>query len=133
MSDDALKRTIQRLCEAVIAETDPDRLLQLMLELNRALDALNHPRPSRFKEQTYMYTPTLQDIEWARAVIGTLHEGGLLVYPATNLHYQLDKSRRVITLTNPQQLFEREAFITHVQTIAVFAKIGYTVNEKEDA
>ena len=133
MNDDALKATVVRLCEAVMKEVDPDRLLQLMIELNHALDALNNPRPSRFREPTYMYNPTLQDIEWAKATIRMLSDEGMLVYPGANLHYLLDKARRVLTLQNTDQLFDRESFVTHVQTIAVFAKIGYTVNEREDA
>lgn len=133
MNDEELKAAVLRLCEAVMKEHDPDRLLQLMIELNHALDALHHPRRSRFEDQTYMYTPTAVDIEWARSAVNMLTNDGMLVYPGANLKYRLDKERKVLTLQNPEQLFDRESFITHVQTIAVFSKIGYIVNEKEDA
>jgi hypothetical protein len=132
--DEALKATIMRLCDAVRAETNPRRLTQLLIELNQALDALHAPRESKFKDQAMMmYTPTTEDVEWARAAISMLKEDGVLAYPQTKLHYRLDRAHKTLTLMNPDQLFDRDSFVTHVQTVAVFSKIGYIVNEWEEA
>jgi hypothetical protein len=80
-----------------------------------------------------MYTPTTEDVEWARAAISMLKEDGILAYPQTKLHYRLDRAHKTLTLMNPDQLFDRDSFVTHVQTVAVFSKIGYIVNEWEEA
>jgi hypothetical protein len=132
--DEALTAAIIRLCDEVAKEMNPRRIVQLMIELNKALDALHRPKESKFKEQAMlMYTPTQTDIEWAKAAISMLKEDGLLAFPQTELTYRLDRAHKVLTLMNPEQLFDRESFKTHVQAVAVFAKIGYIVNEWEEA
>ena len=76
-----------------------------------------------------MYSPTQVDVEWTRSAISMITDGGMLVFPTANLHYKVDHKNKALTLTNVDQLLIFDSFVVHLQTIATFRLIGYTVNE----
>lgn len=73
------------------------------------------------------YEPRPVDIQWARDMVYRLKDGGMMGYPATRLSYQVNKTDKVITLVNPDQLKDPESLDIHLKTIDTFKVIGYTV------
>lgn len=73
------------------------------------------------------YHPTAIDLAWAKAMIGMVKEGGLLIYPSTGLVYKLFHKKKEMVLRNPEMLLIFESFVIHFQTIDVFKALGWKV------
>ena len=131
-----LKSRIKVLAELVRLETDSDKLLQHLLELDglveeyRGIITRSNPPPSEFEfEAARMYEPTDGDIRWARRNLDMISEGGVLVFPATGLIYKIDHHQKAVILQNPERLSDFKSFTMHLQTIATFKIVGYRVTE----
>jgi len=78
----------------------------------------------------HVYVPTDIDMAWAKHVVRIINDGGTLIYPATGLIYTLHHERKLMVLQNPEITIEQfDSFVTHQQTVAVFACIGWNVVE----
>jgi hypothetical protein len=77
------------------------------------------------------YKPTLVDIIWAKHVISTMRDDGVLAYPSTRLIYRVDKTHCIIFLENIDQLKTRSSLECHDKTVVVFREIGYRVEPSE--
>lgn len=137
MKRDILRKRIDTVCSEVQSETDREKLLGLFRELDHLLKVYRGeesesraPPISNYYDEAERYQPTNEDIAWARNVTNLVKHGGVVTYPATNLFYKLDHHQRVMTLENPEQLERFDSFVVHIQTVAVFELIGYTVNER---
>jgi hypothetical protein len=78
------------------------------------------------------FKPRDIDIMWARQMVATLKEGGTMMYPATELVYQIHHSTRTIVLMNPDQLIYVQSLIVHLRTVATFEVINWKVIQKEE-
>lgn len=130
-----LQKRISILCEAVMKENNPDVLLELMQQLDKLFEEFitvnsRTPRKSLYVKEAGKYNPTEDDKGWAQSAVNTLNSGGILAMPQAGLLYRIDHKRKTLTLENFEQLNYFDAFVMHLQTIASFAQIGYTVNEK---
>lgn len=72
------------------------------------------------------YTPTTEDIDWAKAMITILKSGGILTMPGCGNIYQIDKEDKTLTLLFMVELAP-DAVTTHRRTQIVFKAIGYEV------
>lgn len=72
------------------------------------------------------YEPTAFDAIWLSTVLSLLADGGVLVYPSTDLMYTIDKPNATLTLEMPLHDGNRE---THERTIEVARSIGWKVEE----
>jgi hypothetical protein len=130
---------IGMVCEKIQREEDRHKLLGLirelswLIELKRSavLPERSPPRQSNYGIEAKLYTPTEEDVEWARHLVSTIRHLGTAVFPQAGLVYMVDHHQHMLTLQNPERLDLYGSLVTHVQTVAVFDKIGYTVNEKE--
>ena len=137
-----LKRRIDRLCELVMNETNGETLLVLLVELDTLFkeyvlgsEEAKRPPPevaelSNYWKEARRYEPTTEDTQWAQHLVSTISHRGVVVLPSARLVYVVDHHHHTLTLQNPQQLEVFTSFITHVQTIATFERVGYTVNER---
>lgn len=73
------------------------------------------------------YTPSLIDITWARMMVNTIREGGIMIFPATLLVYQLHQELKVLELINPLILNIPDNALLHGRSHKVFESIGWKV------
>ena len=79
-----------------------------------------------------LYTPDQTDIDWAKDMMRSTRDRGVLAFPSAQLLYDVDHQRKTLTLQNPERLVSHFAsFVTHHQTIIVFKIIGYTVKDRD--
>lgn len=76
-----------------------------------------------------VYRPTMEDLEWARMLLRSVSQKGIIAFPDAGLIYQIDHTHLTLTLTNPNRLVNFEAATTHAKTVTVFGVFGYHVNE----
>jgi hypothetical protein len=74
------------------------------------------------------YEPTIVDLLWARNLLKLVVDGGMIVYPNTELQYRVLHSKQTLVLMNPH-LLGINSFAKEVHQISklVFAKLNYTV------
>jgi len=89
-------------------------------------------RREHVKRRHAHYTPTEEDLDWARNAVALVANGGILAFASARLHYRVNQKERVMTLGNPEMLFFLDSFITHIQTIDTFAAIGWRVEPGRD-
>jgi hypothetical protein len=78
------------------------------------------------------YEPTPEDIEWAKALIEFLTEGGVWVWPAIGIAYKLRHQIKTIECVNPELLGSSTIRAYHRRTIAVWGKLEWTVLPSEE-
>lgn len=83
-------------------------------------------------EEKTMYRPTDDDKEWARKVLQLIKEEGGLALPDAGLAYSVSHIHKRLTLVNPEKLIEYDSMLVHLQTMATFESIGYTVETLDD-
>lgn len=71
------------------------------------------------------YEPTFIDVMWAADMIGLIRDGGLLVFPSTQLMYQLRHPEKKLELLNVDKLEEFSDL--HERTRSVFRVLGWSV------
>lgn len=75
------------------------------------------------------YKPTTADLNWAKMTVGMLKDGGH--WGCSWGLYRIDKTSKVVTLTEKTPWFPEEAFKeNHLKTKVVFKAIGYDVTEE---
>lgn len=80
------------------------------------------------KEFESDYEPTLIDIMWAKTMVNLIADGGLMIFPSTNLIYEVRQELKVLELVNIEILNtdprNREL---HGRSHNVFEMIGWKV------
>ena len=77
------------------------------------------------------YQPDEDDIMWARRILNTVKDGGILVFPTTKLIYLINHREKTLLLENPHILADEFSASVHRRSIKVFRLIGYMVLVRE--
>ena len=133
MNKPTLKRKILELARRLTIETDVDKMLEFSIELTRLVDEYkvkpeNGEREMLISDISEFYEPNEGDINWAKMMLSIIKGDGIMAFPGSRLIYQVVHPEKKILLLNPQiLLMDSVAFVTHVKTVAVFKKVGYSV------
>lgn len=128
MSREEAKRRINELVEKILTEMDGEKLVKLTSDLAALVEVYRSSRPDKPKPFKGLYDPTEADITWAKRTMQLMNQGGVLAMPDSGLIYRVDHHQKKMMLQNPDQLLIFESYVTHVQTVLVFAQIGYEVD-----
>lgn len=107
MHRDQLLNRIGVVCGEATRETDRVKLLGLFRELDalirqyRGENASDRAPPSEYEADADLYSPTEEDIAWARRLTNMARHLGVAVFPDAKLVYEVDHHQRTLTLLNP--------------------------------
>lgn len=74
-----------------------------------------------------IYEPDDEDIQFAKAIIGTIKEGEIWVWPSSGMIYSIHHQVKVMALTNPEVLMKHDNQVLHQRTVLVWSRLGWIV------